>query len=48
MIVLACLLAGMAIWNFIVGMWIMGLIMCLLAVWLLAEAIQKSNEPYHW
>lgn len=48
MIWLAVLLVPIAIWNFIVGMWIMGWIMVLLAVWLLIEGINKANEPYYW
>ena len=39
MTLLALLLAAVAIWNFIVGMWIMGAIASVIILWLIVELI---------
>lgn len=44
MIVLSLLLAGIAIWNFIVGMWIMGIIATIFSVWCIAELFVEDDD----
>ena len=39
MALLALLLAGIAIWNFIVGMWIMGAIASVIILWIIVELL---------
>jgi hypothetical protein len=39
-IVLAFLCAGVAVWNFVVGMWIMGIIDLAFAVWFFVKFME--------
>lgn len=48
MIILAFLLAGVAVWNFIVGMWIVGWSCLLLAIWCTVEAFLHDPYDYYY
>jgi hypothetical protein len=43
---LGLLLGGVAIWNFIVGMWIMGIILVIFSLLALAELLVEDD--YFW
>lgn len=47
MIVLALLLAGVAIWNFIVGMWVMGIITAVFSLWVFAELFAEDDDFWY-
>jgi hypothetical protein len=45
---LAVMLAIVCLWNFIVGMWIVGIITLVMTLWCSAEAITLYNEESYW
>lgn len=47
MIFLAVLLAGVAIWNFIVGVWIVGIILSGIAVWCVIELFTEDDDIWY-
>ncbi len=47
MIILGLLLAGVAIWNFIVGMWIMGIIATVFSLWAFAELFMEDDDFWY-
>ena len=48
MIVLAVLLAGVSVWNFVVGMWIAGIVCAVLAVACLIDMWIAYEEDVFW
>ncbi len=47
MIFLAVLLVGIAVWNFIVGVWIMGLLLLGLAAWSVIELFVEDDDYWY-
>lgn len=47
MIVLALLLIGVAVWNFIVGVWIVGLILIGIATWCVIELFVEDDDYWY-
>ena len=48
MIILALALFGVAIWDFVVGMWIAGIIAAVMGIWCIGESIAAYNEDVFW
>jgi len=48
LIFLALLLAGVAVWNFVIGMWIMGIVLLVFTLICLIEAWIAYEEDVFW